>query len=324
MTLIVRELAEDEHPLWDDLVARSPQRTIFAQRWWVDVVTEGGARFLGCFDKERLVGGLPIWPLSTLGVKRLRQPPLTPYWGPLLDSPDGRETVPSTEINVLTALSEALAAWPDSVLQFHHSLQNWLPFYWNGYRQTTRYTYRIADLGDLQSLRRSLHETARRKLARGERDGLSTEDMVDPGLVARLAKSSMDRQGASSSSALPRLWAALAQESGARGCIFTNAAVDDQGHARAATAIVWDDRCAYNILVGSDARFMDRSSGTMTTWRAIEHASSVVPEFDFEGSMVRGVSGFYRTFGGALTPYLHVTRRSSLRLNAARMLRGGP
>jgi Acetyltransferase (GNAT) domain len=323
VALTVRALAEDELALWDDLVARSPQGTIFAQRWWIDIVTDGSATFLGCFDKDRLVAGTPVWTQSTLRVTRLRQPVLTPYWGPLVRRPDGSDVVPTrVEVNALTALADALLAWPDVTMQWHHSLRNWLPFYWAGFEQTTRYTYRIPALGDAETLRRSLHESVRRKLALAEREGLVASDMVDPNLVARLARSSMERQGASSSSSLPQTWARLADAAQARGCIFTNAVIDSDGNARAATAIVWDDKCAYNILVGSDARFMDRSSGTVSTWRAVEYASTVVPEFDFEGSMVRGVSVFYGTFGGELCPYLHVLRRSSTRLNVARRLRG--
>lgn len=323
MALTTRELAADEADLWDDLVARSPQRSIFASRWWMEAVTDGGVSLLACFDKDRLVAGLPIWKVSTFGVARLRQPPLTPYWGPLLNPAQGRGDVSVTsEFNALSALADHLSEYPDASMQLHHSLANWLPFYWAGFAQTTRYTYRITELEDLDSVRRSLHEGTRRKLSLAERDGVRATDMVDPALVARLARSSMERQRASSSTELPRIWEALAREAAARGCLFTNAVVDSEGNARAATAIVWDDRCAYNILVGSDSRFMDRTSGTVTTWRAVEHASSVVPEFDFEGSMVRGVSTFYRTFGADLVPYQHVSRRASRRLNAARRLRG--
>lgn len=26
-------------------------------------------------------------------------------------------------------------------MNFHYSITNWLPFYWRGFKQTTRYTY---------------------------------------------------------------------------------------------------------------------------------------------------------------------------------------
>lgn len=35
---------------------------------------------------------------------------------------------------------------------FHYSISNWLPFYWKGFRQTTRYTYVIEDISDIENV----------------------------------------------------------------------------------------------------------------------------------------------------------------------------
>lgn len=319
MPLIVRELTVDEYPRWDELAAVSPQRSIFAQRWWMEIVTQGEGRLLGCFDSDRLMAGMPVWSCRGLGVMRLRQPPLTPYWGPLLHPLDGKpQAQATTRMHVLRALAEALAPWPDIAMQWHHSLENWLPFYWNGFTQTTRYTYRIPDLSDLTSVAKQRHESVGQQLRRAERDGLRIEEMVDPAIVARLNRLSMARQGAESSAEIQQFWPELAREALARNCLFTTAAVDGTGNMHAAMAMVWDDRCAYALVNGIDPQFRNSYGSTLTMWREVEYAASVVPEFDFEGSMVEGVEQFYRRFGGALCPYLRVSRSASLRLNLAR------
>ncbi|MHB0937005.1 MAG: GNAT family N-acetyltransferase [Armatimonadota bacterium] len=319
MQLTVRELSEAEYPLWDALVAVSPQRTIFAQRWWMEVATDGGGRLLGCFNGDRLVAGMPIWPCRTLGVRRLRQPPLTPYWGPLLRPLEGKpQKRSSTEMHILRALAEALAPWPDINTQWHHSLANWLPFYWNQFTQSTRYTYRIPDLSDLGCLEKACHDAVGQQLRAARRAGLQIEDMVDPEVVARLNRLSMARQGTGGSEELYRRWQGFARAAGERNCLFTTAAVDAEGNIHAAMGMVWDDRCAYALVNGADPAFHGSYATTLTLWREIEYAAGVVPEFDFEGSMVESVEQFYRRFGGTLQPYLHISRFASRKLNLMR------
>jgi len=319
--LVVRELMETEAALWDELVAVSPQRTLFAQRWWMEIVTGGGVRLLGCFNGDRLLAGMPIWPCRTLGIPRLRQPPLTPYWGPLLRPLAGKAcTQASTGMHLLRALAEALSRWPDIAMQWHHSLTNWLPFYWNGFTQTTRYTYRIADLSNLAALEKARHDSVGQQLRRAVRDGLHHEDMVDPDVVARLHRLSRARQGAPASPDIQRCWPELARAARARDCLFTTAAVDNAGHIHSAMAMVWDDHCAYGIFNGADPQYRHTYGGTLTMWREIEFAASVAPEFDFEGSCVEAVEQFYRRFGGSLCHYMLITRAASRRLNLARAL----
>ncbi len=146
MPLLVRELSASEHHLWDHLVSVSEQRSLFVQRWWMEIVTQGHVRLYGCFDGERLLAGIQLWPCTTLGIPRLRQPPLTPYWGPIL-SPlrgDYHARIAGEEV-ILTALAEALAPWRDIAITCHPALTNWLGFTCQHFMQTTRYTYRIGN-----------------------------------------------------------------------------------------------------------------------------------------------------------------------------------
>jgi len=288
MPLIVRELADDEYSQWDELASVSPQRTIFAQRWWMETVTRGQGRLLGCYDGERLVAGLPIWPCRRLGVRRLRQPPLTPYWGPLLRPLEGKPlTRASTRMQILQALAEALTPWPDIVMQWHHSLDNWIPFYWNGFTQTTRYTYRYPDLSDLTKLAKNRESTIGQKLRRAERDGLHLEEMIDPVVAARLNRLSMARQGVESSEEIQQFWPELAREALARQCLFTTGVVDDEGNMHSAAAMVWDERCAYGILSGADPRYRNSCSGPLMMWRQIEYAANVYNGTNFLSHYLR-------------------------------------
>lgn len=319
--LSVRELTEDEYPLWDHLVTISPQRSIFTQRWWMHIVTHGEVRLYGCFAGEEFVAGLPVWPCRTLGIRRLRQPPLTPYWGPLfIPRNDNAGARISSELAILAAFGKAMQAWPDIAMQCHPSLTNWLGFSWSGYAQTTRYTYRIEDWSHVSPFDVISHDSIKASLRRTQKYGLTVQDMVDPQLVTRLTQLSMGRQGLKSSEEIQRFWPALSAAALERKCMFTVSVTDGDEHVQAALATVWDERYAYGIFGGCDPRFRHTGGWTLCMVRELELARSVAPGYDFEGSMLETVEPFFRRFGGTLTPYFLITRASSLRLNMARAL----
>ena len=46
---------------------------------------------------------------------------------------------------------------------FHYSITNWLPLYWQGYRQTSKYTY-LLDIIDVQQVQNGVNSNIRRNL----------------------------------------------------------------------------------------------------------------------------------------------------------------
>ncbi|HEY3417342.1 MAG TPA: GNAT family N-acetyltransferase [Armatimonadota bacterium] len=319
--LAVRELTEEEYPLWDQLVQYSPQRSIFTERWWMDIVTNGGMRLLGCFRKGLLVGGLPIWPCVTLGVRRLRQPPLAPYWGPILrEEKPGEKYVTqlSNEFAILRALAKELASWSDVILQFHPSLTNWLPFYWEGYAQSTRYTYRLNDLSDLNQVTGNIHKTNLAAIRTANKHGLKIVDETDIMIPIEMSNLSMKRQKAMASPEIRRFWPKLARAAQERGRLAISAAVDHVGNVHAADALVWDDRVCYSLVGGGVPEYRHTCGGVLVVWHQIQLAAKMGRIFDFEGSMIEPIELFMRRFGGVQCSYMQVSRMKSFRLNLAR------
>jgi len=52
---------------------------------------------------------------------------------------------------------------------FHSSFTDWLPFYWNGYKQTTRYNYILPDINDTDKLFKCLGGDAKRNIAKAQK-----------------------------------------------------------------------------------------------------------------------------------------------------------
>jgi len=72
-------------------------------------------------------------------------PILTAYGGIFLNYPEGSKAHSkiSFDNKVIPALISQLPKVDFYYQQYHSSFNNWLPLYWSGYKQSTRYTYQI-------------------------------------------------------------------------------------------------------------------------------------------------------------------------------------
>ena len=49
---------------------------------------------------------------------------------------------------------------------FHYGITDWLPFYWEGYRQTTRYTYMLKDIRNTKAILGNMSFNIRRNITK--------------------------------------------------------------------------------------------------------------------------------------------------------------
>ena len=84
-----------------------------------------------------------------------------------------------------------------------------------------------------------------------------------------------------------------------------------QGDPLGAVWIVWDNKRAYYLLGGYDHSAGSNNAVALAMWRAIQFAAVdlMLPEFDFEGSVIPAVERFFRKFGATLTPYYAIRYR---------------
>jgi hypothetical protein len=101
-------------------------------------------------DGDRLLGAMPFLYGRKWGLSYVLQPQLTQFSGPLFCYPDNLS--PSHRIDfenrTVALLLDQLERRRLAYVLIHcaPSVSNWLPFYWAGFSQTTRYTYRINDI----------------------------------------------------------------------------------------------------------------------------------------------------------------------------------
>jgi hypothetical protein len=90
----------------------------------------------------------------------------------------------------------------------------------------------------------------------------------------------------------------------------------------AVSYVVADEHAAFYLIGGGDPELRTSGASSLLMWESILRARAVTDVFDFEGSMLRPVERFFRSFGSRQTPYLRVSRARA-HARAALALRAG-
>jgi len=294
------------HTFCRDHAAQLP---VFYQDWYLDAVCNDGTWGAAIVeDGDQVVGVWPWFRKKRFGFTYLAMPLFTKFMGPWIvpGIADHRQ-----QLRWIQELAGQLPKVDCIKADCHYQFANWLPLYWQGFRQTTRYSYQLDLTRDLGELRKGLNRNMRRNI-KNAASLVRVSALDDPELFYRINTLSFERQGLRipySFADFKRHDAALRQK-GARHMYL---AQDDQGNIHSVAYLIRDQQSAYYHLSGDDPDYRDSGSGILMIWEGIRYAREElgVPTFDFEGSMMKAVGAIRRQFGAIPVPYSRLWRYDS-------------
>lgn len=292
---------------------------IFHQPFWLDIVA-GNNWDVAVVRKEKLVASMPFVAKKSNRGTTIIMPPLTQFLGPFFSAGEssGYYQKLSDEHKILEEFISKLPGFFYFEQRWHYGFQNWLPFYWNGFMQTTKYTYVLNSISDTDRIWKAMKSTARNEIKKGEQE-LSIHSDQDAEGLYRFIKSGLKRKEIDISYS-ESLLKSLYKECAKRNCGKLYWARDAQNQTVAGIFVVWDKSTCYYLL-GSSAENVNNYGLRLLIWNAILEAGKIVSTFDFEGSMVKGVEHFFRTFGTEQKGYFEVTKINSSLLKLKQALR---
>lgn len=304
------------------LCSQEPSIPLFSQAWWLDAVV-GDAWDVALLEQEGIIAASLPYTISTrLGLTLIGQPILTPNLGPWLRSGGARSARRlAKEKKLLQGLYQLLPAFSQYNQNWYCERTNWLPLYWMGYEQSTRYTYRIEQLEDLEAVWSGFDTNIRSDIRKAEKK-FSLQVRTDCSIESFLAlnKKVFERQSLAvpySQDVVRAIYAAAQSQKACK--LFV--AVDEQGRQHAGVFILWDSNSAYYLLGGGDPDLRNSGATSLCMWRAIQFAATVTKKFDFEGSMIEPVERFFRGFGATQAPYSVITKTNSKVIRILHFLR---
>jgi hypothetical protein len=298
----LRTLERVDYDVWDRFVESSPQGSIFAKARYLDTlevrfevtVADRQGEILGGIVQSRNAFGLHSNPLFAKYLGVMHAAPLK----------DPHKTT-SRDLAVDTLLVRAIPRHRVWSYTFAPDFDNWLAFYWAGFQQTTRYTYRLP-LTHAADWRIAYDGKLRWAVSRATRDGLGAEPVSSAALANAVEASFLDL---GKRMPLPRhqLERVISRLTASRDLRCLGVRHKD-GRLLCAAGILQEERCSYLLFNGMKRAQAVQGANALLIDQAIEQAAAHSACFDFEGSMYAGIERFYRRFGACRTPYFAVSR----------------
>jgi hypothetical protein len=299
--------------LYRQFSREEPSLPIFSRDWWLDAAAGPDGWDVALVEKgNKVLATMPYMLRRRFGLNVLGQPALTQKMGPWLRPCEGSPAQKlASEKTLMQLLIDQLPAFDHFNQNWDYARSNWLPFSWNGFQQSTRYTYMLANLNDTGRLWAGFENSTRAECKKAtERFKLQIRDDLPLDAFLALNHLTYRRQGISmpySEALVRRLDAACAE----RTCRKFFIAVDSDGRYHAGNYFVWDECSSYGLMSGIDPSVRNSGGASLCMWKAILHAAQVTQRFDFAGSMLEPVERFFRGFGAAQVPYFNITKTPS-------------
>ena len=285
---------------------------IFSKDWWLDAVCgEDNWSVVLIENDGEIIASLPYFKKKKYGFVIITMPPLTQNFKLWIKYPANQKYNKKLyfENKIISELIDKLPKFDMFNLYFHYSLTNWLPFYWKNFKQTTRYTYIIEDLKNIESVFSNFSRSKKREIKRAEKvvsitDNFTLEDCY------KTNELTFQRQNLKIpfSFKLLKDIDIVCKENNCRKLIF---AADKENNIHTTLYYIYDDISVMCLIGGSDPKLRDSSANSLIHFEAMKFAHKNDLIYNFEGSMMQGVENFFRGFGAIQKPYFSITKINS-------------
>lgn len=287
---------------------------IYDQPFWLDAVCGKDNWDVFLVEKgDEIIAALPYFTKKKMGLRYITMPQLTQHNGIYIKYPENLsyEKKLDFEYSVLSDIAVQIGSVKhEYYLQcFSPEVQNWQPFYWNGFSQETLYTFYLDCSVGYEEILKNMSSGLRRDIKKAEKEAIITEtDDLD--LFYKINSMSFGRQGMENP--LSReLIQAVYDVGKENDCIKVLIANDEQGNTHCVGLYIFDNNNVYELCLGTDPKFRNKNFKSLLTAKAIEFACQTGRNFDFEGSMIEGIAKYNKRYGAKMLPYYRVKKNAA-------------
>lgn len=281
--------------------------SIFEEEWWLEAAAPNQWDVVEIEEAGQVLARLPFVFKKKYGLRIIGQPSLSQTLGPWIRPQDMSQAEKIRyEQELMRRLIAGLPRFDIFHQNFHANVLNWSPFYWEGFSQTTRFSYVLDLTQDPQDLFARASKDIRKTIRRATRV-IEVVDSVGVEQVLAMSAKSFARQGLSSPYD-PEQFARIDEALARHATRLALHGVDKEGRIHSAAYVVGDEERMYLLASGADPELRKSGSGAYVKWECIRRLSGKTRVFDFEGSMIEPIADFNRKFGAALSSYSMVSK----------------
>jgi len=295
---------------------------IFSKDWWLDSVCGVDSWDVALVEKSgQIVASMPYCLKKKLWFKLVYMPQLTQTMGPFIKYPKEQKYLKriAFEKKYIQKLINLLPYFSKFNQNLHYSLNNWQPFFWKLFKQTTLYTYIIDNISDYDDISSIYHSSKRGDIRKAKRNVKVYEDLTSLEFY-ELHEHCLQSQKKVISYSLD-FFTKIYEACKKRGQCKIICAKDSLGNVHSSLFLVWDADCVYNLISAIDFKYRNIASASLLFDYAIRFAGSIGRKFNFEGSMIEDVEKSYRNFGGEQVPYFKIEKTNSFLIKIKESIR---
>ncbi len=282
---------------------------VFASKKWLSVYN-AKLTFIGIFkDEHQLIGGFFYLKTKRFGASFIKLPPYTPHCGLFFinesknySSKSGFEKEVIDEVcNYISSQKSAL-----NILAFPHTIKDLQPFIWNKYKVIPNYTYQLSLLKSIEEIKTDFDSKNRNVINKAiKEEVIVTENTLSKQQLYDFFISSLNNTDANIyEEELKNIFLKFSDSSNS----FSQIAYKNE-ELLGVVFCVYDKNNCYYLLGGINKKSGIQGINNLLVLKSIEKAKQLgCSMFDFEGSMLKGVEKFFRSFGGQLIPYYTVNK----------------
>lgn len=310
--------------LYIDFCKSENNMPIFNQYWWLDAVCGASNWDVILVDKDNsVVAALPYYLNKTLFLKFIIQPILTPFCGVWIKYPANQKYSKrlSYEKNIIDNVVKELDSLKISYFDqyFHYDFTNWLPFYWKGFKETTRYTYVIENIENIDEVISNFSNGKKKNINKASQL-VEVKHDLDPEQFYKNHEMTLKKQGQDIIYSL-ETFLKIYNEVKERNCGRIIYSIDKDNKIHSAIFFIWDNNSGYDLISTIDPDLRNSGSASLLIREVISFLSDKTDKFDFEGSMIENVEYSFRQFGAIQKKYFNIYKGNPLLRSAKEFLR---
>jgi hypothetical protein len=224
------------------------------------------------------------------------------------------------EHDVYNTIIDALPKSDSFAINFDWKYKNWLPFYWQGYKQTTRYTYILDNIKSYDHIIDNFVKYKKQKIQKAKNQMEFKTDLSKDLFYAYFDNVIRER---GEMVGFPKflfdhIYETVYEHHAGRTFYCT----DSENNIHAINLTLWDKECAYYLITMRKKEYNTSGGTEFLVEQTIKYVSQFVNRFDFEGSMIKGVEESYRYYGTHQTEYYQIFKYNNPILKMIRGIRG--
>ena len=288
-----------------------PEIGVFGSKKWLSIYGNT-LNTIGIYKEEhQLIGGFYFLNTKKYGFTFLKLPPYTPHCGLFFKSDSKKKSaINNFSKEVMTEVCAFFSNQKSAltVIAFPSNINDFQPFRWARYKVIPNYTYRINLENSIEDIKSNFDSKNRNVINKAiKEEVIVTEDTLSKEELFKFFMDSLNTTDANIyETELKNVFTKFADDTNSF-CVSAHKNNEILGNV----FCVYDNNTCYYLLGGVNKKSGVQGVNNLLIQKSIEKAKDIgCKTFDFEGSMLKGVEKFFRSFGPEIIPYFTVNKAS--------------